>query len=137
CPHPFFLSMLRLPPTSPLFPYTTLFRTGDVTTSISALSEGVFWDFRSNSLSTDIMEYFGFEEHVFPELKPLFGEHGFLQSSVAQKLNLKPGIPVTYKSGDQPNNALSLNVLRPGEVAATAGTSGVIFAVSDQLISDK
>jgi len=111
--------------------------TGDVTTSISALSEGVFWDFRSNSLSTDIMEYFGFEEHVFPELKPLFGEHGFLQSSVAQKLNLKPGIPVTYKSGDQPNNALSLNVLRPGEVAATAGTSGVIFAVSDQLISDK
>ncbi|WP_118195006.1 xylulokinase [Albibacterium indicum] len=111
--------------------------TGDATTSISALSEGVFWDFRSNSLSTDIMEYFGFDEGVFPELRPLFGEHGFLQSSVARKLNLKPGIPVTYKSGDQPNNALSLNVLRPGEVAATAGTSGVIFAVSDQLISDK
>lgn len=111
--------------------------TGEATTSISALSEGVFWDFQANSLSPDVMEHFGFDEHVFPELRPLFGEHGRLQASVAQKLNLKTGIPVTYKSGDQPNNALSLNVLRPGEVAATAGTSGVIFAVSDELIYDK
>lgn len=111
--------------------------TGEMTTSISALSEGVFWDFQSNSLSADVMRHFDFEENIFPELRPLFSEHGTLQQSVAQKLGLKPGTTVSYKSGDQPNNALSLNVLRPGEVAATAGTSGVIFAVSDQLVSDK
>ena len=59
-----------------------------------------------------------------------------LLRSVAEKLRLKAGIPVTYKAGDQPNNALSLNVLNPGEVAATAGTSGVIYGVSDQLTYD-
>jgi xylulokinase len=67
----------------------------------------------------------------------VFSAHGGLLPSVAQKLNLKTGIPVSYKAGDQPNNALSLNVLNPGEVAATAGTSGVIYGVSDQLAYDK
>ncbi|MCO5949530.1 xylulokinase [Mucilaginibacter flavidus] len=111
--------------------------TGEVTTSISALSEGVFFDFKTNSLSKDIINYYGFDEALFPEVREVFSPHGNLQPSVAQKLNLKPGIPVTYKAGDQPNNALSLNVLNPGEVAATAGTSGVIYGVTDQLGYDK
>ncbi|WP_295795055.1 FGGY family carbohydrate kinase [Mucilaginibacter sp.] len=111
--------------------------TGEVTTSISALSEGVFFDFKANSLSKDIINYYGFDEALFPEVREVFSAHGSLQASIAQKLNLKPGIPVTYKAGDQPNNALSLNVLNPGEVAATAGTSGVIYGVTDQLGYDK
>ncbi|HXH99363.1 MAG TPA: FGGY family carbohydrate kinase [Sphingobacteriaceae bacterium] len=110
--------------------------TGEITTSISALSEGIFWDFKSESISDDIISYFGFESIFFPLIKPVFSSHGELRSDVAQKLGLKTGIPVTYKSGDQPNNALSLNVLKPGEVAATAGTSGVIYGVSDQLTYD-
>jgi xylulokinase len=111
--------------------------TGEVTTSVSALSEGVFFDFKTNSISKDVINYFGFDEALFPTVKEVFSSHGNLQTSVAQKLNLKQGIPVTYKSGDQPNNALSLNVLNPGEVAATAGTSGVIYGVTDQLGYDK
>ena len=111
--------------------------TGEVTTSISALSEGVFFDFKTNSLSKDIINYYGFDEALFPEVREVFSTHGNLQASIAQKLNFKPGIPVTYKAGDQPNNALSLNVLNPGEVAATAGTSGVIYGVTDQLGHDK
>ncbi len=116
--------------------YVAMKLTGVATTSISALSEGVFWDFKENRISRDVTGYFGFDENIFPEIRPLFGEHGTLRRDVAAKLGLKPGIPVSYKAGDQPNNALSLNVLRPGEVAATAGTSGVIYAVSDQLIYD-
>ncbi|HEY4327244.1 MAG TPA: FGGY family carbohydrate kinase [Mucilaginibacter sp.] len=111
--------------------------TGEITTSISALSEGVFFDFKNNRLSKDVIGYFGFNEALFPEIKPVFSSHGNLSSLIAQKLKLKAGIPVTYKSGDQPNNALSLNVLNPGEVAATAGTSGVIYGVSDQLAYDQ
>lgn len=111
--------------------------TGEVTTSVSALSEGVFWDFKGNKLSEDIINYFKFDTALFPEIRPVFSEHGKLQKSVAEELGLKEGIPLTYKSGDQPNNALSLNVLKPGEVAATAGTSGVIYGVSDELIYDK
>ncbi|WP_017733946.1 xylulokinase [Nafulsella turpanensis] len=110
--------------------------TGEVTTSVSALSEGIFWDFRENKLSEDVLSYFQFEKSFIPPIKPVFSEHGGLKNELASQLGLKAGIPVTYKSGDQPNNALSLNVLEPGEVAATAGTSGVIYGVSDQLVYD-
>lgn len=117
--------------------YIAMKLTGEITTSISSLSEGVFFDFKDNRLSTDVMEYFGFDESFIPEIRPVFSDHGHLLNSVAGKLGLKPGIPVAYKAGDQPNNALSLNVLNPGEVAATAGTSGVIYGVSDHLTYDK
>lgn len=117
--------------------YIALQLTGTSTTSISALSEGVFWDFKNHQISTDVTQYFGFEDKLFPETRTLFGEHGTLKADVASELGLSPNIPISYKSGDQPNNALSLNVLEPGEVAATAGTSGVIYAVSDELTFDK
>lgn len=106
--------------------------TGDCTTTVSALSEGIFWDFDENRISEDVMEYFGFERSLIPPLQALFSSHGFLKDTIASALSLKKGIPVSYKAGDQLNNALSLNVLNPGEVASTAGTSGVIYGVSDQ-----
>jgi xylulokinase len=116
--------------------YIALQLTGSATTSISALSEGVFWDFVNNELSSEVFDYFGFQRSLIPEIKDVFSEHGQLGTSIAATLSLKPGIPVTYKAGDQPNNALSLNVLEAGEVAATAGTSGVIYGVSDELTFD-
>ncbi len=111
--------------------------TGEISTSVSALSEGVFFDFVNDQLSKDILNYFGFNERLFPGIQQVFSVHGNLLRSVAEKLKLKSGIPITYKAGDQPNNALSLNVLNPGEVGATAGTSGVIYGVSDQLTFDQ
>ncbi|WP_409966516.1 Xylulose kinase [Mycovorax composti] len=110
--------------------------TGQSTTTPSALSEGIFWNFKTHALSEAVMQYFGFDNHIIPEIKNVFAEHGQLCPSVADELSLEPGIPVSYKAGDQPNNALSLNVLEPGEVAATAGTSGVIYGISDQLTYD-
>lgn len=110
--------------------------TGAVTTSVSALSEGIFWDFKKDRISKDVMEYFDFDDDLIPSIQDVFSDHGQLTGVVAADLSLKAGIPVTYKAGDQPNNALSLNVLEPGEVAATAGTSGVIYGVSDELTYD-
>ncbi len=110
--------------------------TGEATTSIAALSEGIFWDFQQNELSKDVFGHYGLNTSFVPKIKNVFTEHGKLTASIAAALSLKGGIPVTYKAGDQPNNALSLNVLQPGEVAATAGTSGVIYGVSDQLTYD-
>jgi xylulokinase len=110
--------------------------TGEITTSIAALSEGIFWDFQQNELSKDIFGYYGFSTSLIPTIKNVFTEHGRISTAIATSLSLKAGIPVTYKAGDQPNNALSLNVLQAGEVAATAGTSGVIYGVSDQLTYD-
>ncbi len=111
--------------------------TGEITTSVSALSEGIFWDFKNNRLSKDILNHFGFDENLIPEVRELFAPQGLLKNDVAETLGLKAGVPVSYKAGDQPNNALALNVLHPGEVATTAGTSGVIYGVSDQLAYDK
>jgi len=110
--------------------------TGEINTSIPALSEGIFWDFEADEISSDVMSCYGFSYDMIPTLQPVFSSHGMLKDDVALELGLKAGIPVSYKAGDQPNNALSLNVLEPGEVAATAGTSGVIYGVSDQLAYD-
>ncbi len=111
--------------------------TGEVTTTASALSEGVFWDFKNHQVSAEVMDYFGFQSGIIPTIKEVFGEHGLLNTAVAQQLSLTANIPVSYKAGDQPNNALSLNVLQLGEVAATAGTSGVIYGVGNTLNYDK
>ena len=100
--------------------------TGDIVTTVSGLSEGIFWDFRNNSVSEDLMNYFGFSKELVPDIRPTFGVQGELLGSVASELGLKKGTPVTYRAGDQPNNALSQNVLNPGEIAATGGTSGVV-----------
>ena len=110
--------------------------TGEITTSNSALSEGIFWDFKMNAVSEDVMKCYGFSSNILPNIRPVFSNHGGLSSSIGDLLGLKAGVPVTYKAGDQPNNALSLNVLEPGEFAATAGTSGVIYSVSDKVSYD-
>lgn len=111
--------------------------TGDITTTPSALSEGIFWDFAKEEVSKDVMGHFGFGADLIPKVQPVFSCHGNMADSVATELSLKPGIPVSYKAGDQLNNAVSLNVFQPGEVAATAGTSGVIYAVTNKLFADK
>ena len=112
--------------------YIAMQLTGEIKTSFTGLSEGIFWDFDQNGLSLELMKYFGFDQNILPESVPSFSIQGALTARMAAELGLTAGIPVSYRAGDQPNNALSLNVLSPGEVAATAGTSGVIYGVTDQ-----
>ena len=110
--------------------------TGELNTTVSGLSEAVLWDFKENQLANFVLDHFRFDASLVPELVPTFGEQGILTREAAQALGLPRRIPVTYRAGDQPNNALSLNVTEPGEIAATGGTSGVVYAVTDQLIYD-
>lgn len=110
--------------------------TGDIVTTISGLSEGIFWDFKNGRVSEDLMNYFGFCNDLVADIRPTFGLQGELLGSIATELGLKKGTPVTYRAGDQPNNALSLNVLNPGEIAATGGTSGVVYGVNGKVNYD-
>lgn len=112
--------------------YIALRLTGELCTSFTGLSEGIFWDFSKSGVSGELMNYYGFSRDLLPDAFPSFSVNGTLRKDVASILDLPAGIPVSYRAGDQPNNALSLNVLEPGEVAATAGTSGVIYGVTDQ-----
>lgn len=111
--------------------------TGDIVVTIEGMSEGIFWDFKTNALSEDVLNYYGIPKSFFPEIKPIFGVQGNVSAEAARELGLKEGTPVSYRAGDQPNNALSLNVFEPGEIASTAGTSGVVYGVLDQLNYDK
>jgi len=110
--------------------------TGEITTTYSGLSEGIFWDFKKRKISKDVLDYFEFDEKIFPDAKPTFEVHGRLTKQAASELGLKEGTAVSYRAGDQPNNAFSLNVLNPGEIAATAGTSGVVYGIIDKASYD-
>jgi xylulokinase len=106
--------------------------TGDARTTASGLSEGMFWDFQDEMPAGFLLDHFGFKSELLPAIVPTFGDQGKLSAAAAADLGLAEGTPVSYRGGDQPNNALSLNVLNPGEIAATAGTSGVVYGVTDQ-----
>jgi xylulokinase len=110
--------------------------TGELSSTISGLSEGIFYDFKNQEISRPLLAYFGFSDDLLPPIKNSFDNHGQVKAEIAAELNLSAKAAVTYKAGDQPNNAFSLNVLEPGEFAATAGTSGVVYGVSDQLFID-
>ena len=112
--------------------YIALKLTGEAATTISGLSEGIMWNFKKEKIAADLLKYYGIDETLLSPLVPTFGEQGSLTSESAGELKLKAGIPVSYRAGDQPNNAFSLNVSQPGEVAATAGTSGVVYGIIDK-----
>jgi xylulokinase len=116
--------------------FIALMLTGKSTTTVTGLSEGMMWDYLKNAPAGFLLDHFGFSHDLLSDIVPQFGFQGELLEEVAHSLGLNGGIPITYRAGDQPNNAFSLNVLNPGEVAATAGTSGVVYGVSDQVKYD-
>ncbi|WP_299231359.1 FGGY-family carbohydrate kinase [uncultured Bacteroides sp.] len=116
--------------------YIAMRLTGEICTTVSGLSEGMFWDFKNNRVADLLMDYYGFDKSIIADIKPTFSEQGRVTAAAAQELGLKEGIPVTYRAGDQPNNALSLNVFNPGEIASTAGTSGVVYGVNGKVNYD-
>ncbi len=109
--------------------YIAMRLSGVANTTVSGLSEGMFWDFKENRVAQFLLDYYGIPAEFIPDIVPTFSEQSVVCEQAAQELGLKAGTPITYRGGDQPNNALSLNVFEPGEIAATAGTSGVVYGV--------
>ena len=116
--------------------YIAMKLSGEICTTVSGLSEGMFWDFKKNQVADFLMNYYGFDNSLIPEIRPTFSEQGRVNAWAAKELGLKEGTPITYRAGDQPNNALSLNVFNPGEIASTAGTSGVVYGVNGEINYD-
>ncbi|MFV0591963.1 MAG: xylulokinase [Draconibacterium sp.] len=116
--------------------YIAMKLTGQPQTTVSGLSEGIMWNFHENRLADLLFDNYGFSPDIIPEIVPTFAVAGQLSESVARELGLSTKTKVSYRAGDQPNNALSLNVLNPGEIATTAGTSGVVYGVSKEIKYD-
>lgn len=110
---------------------------GEINTTASGLSEGTFWDYTQRGPALDLLKHWGMPGALLPPVVPNIGEQSVVSDAVAEQLGLSRGVKISYRAGDQPNNAFSLNVLQPGEVAATAGTSGVIYGVTDQQVADR
>ena len=106
--------------------------TGQMSSTASGLSEWIGWDFKNNGPAGLLFDHFGIDQSLIPDLLGTFSVQGELTPQAAAELGLKPNTPVAYRAGDQPNNAFSLHVLEPGEIAATAGTSGVVYGIGDQ-----
>lgn len=117
--------------------YAAMRLTGKACTTISGLSEMMLWDFKDGCPARFLMDYFGYDSDILPEIVPTFSIQGTVTAEAAAELGLAEGIPVAYRAGDQPNNALSLNVFNPGEVASTAGTSGVVYGVLGDVNYDR
>ncbi len=110
--------------------------TGEVQTTVSGLSEGVFWNFKKQAIAQELLDYYGISTDLLPAVVDTFAVQGRLSTEAAGALGLAAGTPVSYRAGDQPNNAFSLNVLNAGEVAATAGTSGVVYGINETTTAD-
>ena len=109
--------------------YIAMKLSGEVKTTISGLSEGMLWDFKAKKPAKFLLDYFGFDESILADIAPTFAIQSVVSKEAAEELGLKEGTPISYRAGDQPNNAVSLNVFNPGEIASTAGTSGVVYGV--------
>lgn len=116
--------------------YIVMRFTGEVNTTISGLSEGIFWNFREHAVDEMIIQQFGLRENLLAPRVPTFSIQGRVHPRAAEASGLAVGTPITYRAGDQPNNALALNVLHPGEIAATSGTSGVVYGIVDRPVHD-
>jgi xylulokinase len=116
--------------------YIAMKLSGEIKTTVSGLSEGILWNFKENSLAESLLKYYGFDSSLIPEIVPTFSVQSVVSAEAAAELGLAEGIKISYRAGDQPNNALSLNVLNPGEIATTAGTSGVVYGVSGEVKYD-
>ena len=117
--------------------YIAMRLSGVANTTISGLSEGMFWDFKNKDTAGFLLDYFGFDKSLIADIVPTFSIQCEVSASAAAELGLKAGTPISYRAGDQPNNALSLNVFNPGEIASTAGTSGVVYGVLGDVNYDK
>ena len=117
--------------------YIAMRLSGVPNTTISGLSEGMFWDFKNGSVADFLLQYYGFDKSLISDIVPTFGIQSEVSAEAAAETGLKAGTPITYRAGDQPNNALSLNVFNPGEIASTAGTSGVVYGVLGSVNYDK
>ncbi|MHC4594617.1 MAG: xylulokinase [Planctomycetota bacterium] len=112
--------------------YIAMKMTGEIKTTPSGLSEGIMWDFESDELAEFVLENYDISTKLIAEIVPTFSVQGQLSAAAAKELGLKAGTKISYRAGDQPNNALSLGVLEPGQIAVTAGTSGVVYGISDK-----
>ena len=83
-------------------------------------------------ISEELLKYYGIAPELLADPAESFSVQGELTKQLPRNSGLRPAF--LYHTGQVTSQTmlLSLNVLQPGEVATTAGTSGVIYGVTDK-----
>lgn len=105
---------------------------GVINTTKNGLAEGILWNYKHARVADEILDYYSISKNLTPDIVENFSIQGSVNKAASIETGLMEGTPITYRAGDQPNNALTLGVLKAGEVAVTGGTSGVIYALTEQ-----
>lgn len=118
--------------------YIAFRMTGEIRTSYTGLSEAILWNFKEGKANEDLLRQWDMDPRLIPGHAPSFATQGYVHATAREELGLDSGgkIPVSYRSGDQPNNAWSLNVNEPGVMAGAGGTSGVLYGISEDPVID-
>lgn len=116
--------------------YVRFRMTGDRATDVSDASGTLLLDVVNRRWSGELVGKLGIDNAILPRLYESQEVTGTLTRDAAKKLGLKEDTPVVGGAGDQAAGAVGNGIVTKGILNANLGTSGVIFAHSDEPTAD-
>ena len=110
--------------------------TGLVATDVADASGTLMLDVKHRRWSKEMMKAAEIDDSVLPALYESPEVCGKISAEGAEASGLAMGTRVVAGAGDQAAGAVGLGIVTPGTVSATIGTSGVVFAATDEPVTD-
>ncbi len=116
--------------------YIRFLLTGEYASDCSDAAGTLLLDLKTRDWSEVLLQKLALPREWFPKVYE--GSHitGKLLPKVAHELGLPSGIPVVAGGGDNAAAAVGTGIVRSGLVSSSIGTSGVVFAHSDDIRLD-
>jgi len=116
--------------------YVRFWLTGEFATEVSDASGTALLDVVHRRWSFGMIDSLGLDRDILPSVHESTDIAGVISSQAAQLTGLTAGTPVVGGGGDQAAGAVGNGIVEPGIVSCTLGTSGVVFAHTDNAVWD-
>lgn len=110
--------------------------TGEFATEVSDASGMQFMDIPKRKWSSEVLDKLGIDKGLLGDVYESQEVSGKVHKAAAELTGLKEGTPVVGGAGDQAAGAVGNGIVRPGVISSTIGTSGVVFAFSENVSID-
>jgi xylulokinase len=110
--------------------------TGEFATEVSDASGTLLLDVANRNWSAPLLKKLHIDPALLPKVYESEEVSGRLTEGTAKLLGLPAGTPVVGGGGDQAAGAVGNGIVQTGVISATMGTSGVVFAHSDEVQID-